>query len=68
MQHDPQGYRTDDLGLPLDSGVASVRPSLPEQQALADEGHAAYLCSHGLWWPAERPDDPERTGWPMVEH
>jgi hypothetical protein len=68
MQHYPQDSRTDDLGLPLDSGVAFVRPSLPEQQAITDESHAAYLCSHGLWWPAEHPDDLERTARSMVEH
>ncbi len=64
MPHFPQGdlsdYRSDDLGLPLDSGSALGQPALSAQQADANESHAAYLCSHGLRWPADQPDEPRR--------
>ena len=68
MPHFPQGYRTDDLDLPPDSGITFVRPSRSEQQAVADESHAAYLCSHGLRWPTERPDVARRTDRSIVLH
>jgi hypothetical protein len=68
MPHFPQGYRADDLDLPVNPVITVMQPELREEPIAADQGDAAYLCSHGLGWPAEHPDDPERTGRPMVEH
>jgi len=68
MPHGPQGYRTDDLDLPMNPIIAVMPPEPYEEQLDADQDAATYLYSHGLRWPAGHPDDPERTGRPMVGH
>jgi len=68
MLQDPRGDRTDDLDPSTDPVVMVSRPQLRERQAAADQSHAAYLCSHGLRWTAELPDDPHHTDWPAVAH
>jgi len=68
MPQYPQDYRTDDLDLPMSPIIAVAQPELREDALAADRGDAAYLYSHGLGWPADHPDDPERTGRPVVEH
>lgn len=68
MPHNPQGYRTDDLDLPVNPVIAVMPPDSGEEPLAADQDAATYLCSHGLRQPAEHPDDPERTGRPVVEH
>ena len=68
MPQYPHGYRTDDLDLPANPIIAVMQPELREEPLAADRGNEAYLYSHGLRWPAERPAYPKRTGRPPVEH
>ena len=68
MPHGPQAYRTDDLDLPVNPIIAVMPPEPCQEQLAADQDGATYLYSHGLRWPEEHPDDPERTGRPVVGH
>jgi hypothetical protein len=68
MPHYPQGRRTDDLDVPM-APIIAVRPfGFRDDQSVADQGDAAYLYSHGLRWPPERPDSSTRPDGPAIQH